>query len=54
MIKLGAMDRAALARVAGIGDAKIASYGEEILRVISQTLVPASVEDRKSDKESEP
>ena len=54
MIKLGAMDRAALSRVAGIGEAKIANYGEEILEVISQMLVPEPAEDQKSNKESEP
>jgi ATP-dependent DNA helicase RecQ len=54
MIKLGATDRAALSRVQGVGEAKIANYGEEILQVISGTLMPESAEEQKSDKESEP
>ena len=35
MIKLGATDRADLSIVPGIGEAKIANYGEEILRAMS-------------------
>ena len=35
MIKHGAIDGAALSRVRGIGEAKIANYGEEILRAMS-------------------
>ena len=54
MIKLGATDRAALSRVQGVGEAKIANYGEEILQVIGGTLMPESAEEQKSDKESEP
>lgn len=54
MIKLGAMDRAALSRVQGIGEAKIANYGEEILQVIAQTLMPEPAEEQRPDKESEP
>jgi ATP-dependent DNA helicase RecQ len=54
MIKLGATDRAALSRVQGVGEAKIANYGEEIMQVISQTLVPEAAEEHTSDKEPEP
>ena len=54
MIKLGATDRAALLRVPGIGEAKIANYGEEILKVIAGVLTPESAEEQKPDKESEP
>jgi superfamily II DNA helicase RecQ len=54
MIKLGATDRAALSRVPGVGEAKIANYGAEILQVIAGTLMPESAEEQKSDKESEP
>ncbi len=54
MIKLGAMEPAALSRVPGVGEAKIANYGEEILQVISQTLMPEPAEEHKPGKESEP
>jgi ATP-dependent DNA helicase RecQ len=54
MIKLRATDRTALSRVPGVGEAKIANYGEEILKVIAGILMPESAKEKKPDKESEP
>ncbi len=54
MVKLGATDRAALTRVPGIGEAKIANYGEEILQVIAGASTPESAEEKKPEKEAEP
>jgi len=56
MIKLRATTKSALAKVEGIGDAKIAKYGDEILQTIAQHLKPEAeaIAVRKKDQDSEP
>jgi ATP-dependent DNA helicase RecQ len=56
MIKLRATNRAALASVGGIGDAKTTKYGDEILQTIAQHLkIEAKViEAQEKNKETEP
>ena len=53
MIKRGAATKVSLAGVEGIGEAKIARYGDEILQTIAEHLVPEKVDDNDSDKEVE-
>jgi ATP-dependent DNA helicase RecQ len=51
MIKMGAANRTALTRIAGIGEAKAAKYGEDILAILAkhltQTPAAAPEVDRK-------
>ena len=54
MIKLRATTRAALGRVEGIGEAKTARYGDEILQTIAKHIEPGTVEVLDTDKVGEP
>jgi superfamily II DNA helicase RecQ len=53
LIKLRATTRAALAKVDGIGDAKTAKYGDEILQTITKHLMPEKAVASDKDQESE-
>lgn len=50
MIKLRATTRVALTRVEGIGEAKTAKYGDDILKTIAKHLELGTVEDPNPDK----
>ena len=52
MIKLRATTRAGLGKVDGIGEAKTAKYGDEIVQTITKHLMPEAVE--APDKGQEP
>jgi ATP-dependent DNA helicase RecQ len=54
MIKLRSTNKATLARVEGIGESKIAKYGDEILHTIAGHLAPETAIKPDTDKETEP
>jgi superfamily II DNA helicase RecQ len=53
MIKLRATTKSALAKVAGIGEAKTTKYGDEIVQTIGKYLMPEAVEALDKGQESE-
>ena len=54
MIKLRATTRAALGKVDGVGEAKTAKYGDEIVQTIAKYLIPEADEAQEKDQDSEP
>jgi superfamily II DNA helicase RecQ len=51
MVRLRAASRAALSAVEGIGEAKSAKYGDEILEILGKHLTQARGEPEEGDKE---
>ncbi len=53
MVKLKAKSNADLGKVKGIGEAKIAGYGEDMLRILSENLINDGDEVQKKEKGAE-
>lgn len=51
MIKMKATTKTDLASVGGIGEAKVESYGEEILKVIAQATQPKAADEKNQPEE---
>ena len=51
MIRLQARTKADLAQVSGIGDAKVARYGNDLLKTLAQHLERVAANDLENDKE---
>jgi superfamily II DNA helicase RecQ len=54
MVKLRATTKSALAKVDGIGEAKIAKYGDEISQIIVNHPMTETVEKPEKEKDAEP
>jgi len=53
MVKLKARTKADLLKVKGIGEAKVARYGEEILKLLAEHITSGPDDKKETEKESE-